>query len=60
MNQELQSAFPLPPSYYKDYTDENIAKWKAKDASAPNLDPPEPIKGPFVVFGQTDNVFLSY
>jgi hypothetical protein len=57
---QLSLAFPLPPSYFKNYTQENLQRLEEKDADAPNLEPPEPIEGPFTVFGQLDNVCITH
>jgi hypothetical protein len=58
---DLGSAFPLPPKYYKSYTTENVSRLETDmeiDESIMNLKPPKPPKGPFVVFGEQDNVFF--
>jgi hypothetical protein len=54
---QLSLAFPLPPTYYQNYTEENQRKWEEKDATCPELGPPQPIEGPFTVFGQIDDVY---
>jgi MED7 protein len=53
MQVELSTAFPFPPKFYKDYTDENIKRWnETEDKSTLNLDPPEMVEGPIPVFGK--------
>jgi hypothetical protein len=56
MQGEFSTAFPLPPRYYKLYTDENLKIWnETEDRSTLNynLAPPTAIKGTYTVFGQS-------
>ncbi|KAH6566752.1 hypothetical protein BASA50_002040 [Batrachochytrium salamandrivorans] len=61
-NRTLSAAYPAPPPYYKHYTDENLAlahednQAPHKDHTSPsqptfNLDPPQPVLEPILVFG---------
>ncbi|KAI8902701.1 mediator complex, subunit Med7 [Globomyces pollinis-pini] len=57
---ELSTTFPLPPKYYLNYTDENLALKDSSDLPLefPNLNPPKPPSStqPFMVFGQLDQL----
>jgi hypothetical protein len=56
MQGEFSTAFPLPPRYYKLYTDENLKIWnETENKSILNFDlaPPTVISGTYTVFGQT-------
>ncbi|EGF79857.1 hypothetical protein BATDEDRAFT_89327 [Batrachochytrium dendrobatidis JAM81] len=58
----LSAAYPAPPAYYKNYTDENLALVKAGGTAfsttdnlssqlSVNLKPPNPVLEPISVFG---------
>ncbi|KAJ3276133.1 Mediator of RNA polymerase II transcription subunit 7 [Terramyces sp. JEL0728] len=62
MATELSTAFPFPPTYYENYTDENIEKFNKEKESGNitlNLEPPEPPEGPFIQFGEQDNIKIQ-
>ena len=50
------TAYPKPPIYYKQYTTENVKKWKNNELT--QLDPPAAIDGPFEMLGQVSQVLL--
>ncbi len=58
---KLTASYPMPPKYYKNYTDENIEMFNnAIKEGIPtefDLNPPEPITGNFKVFGQIVKIY---
>jgi len=60
--EEQSSAFPLPPNYYRNFTEENVEKVRetSKDALPAELQqlvpPPLPKDGTYQCFGQTWNI----
>ncbi|KAJ3324894.1 Mediator of RNA polymerase II transcription subunit 7 [Boothiomyces sp. JEL0866] len=62
MSTGLSTAFPFPPKYYENYTDENIERFNREKESGNitlNLDPPEPPVGQFMQFGEQDNIKIQ-
>ncbi|KAJ3196467.1 Mediator of RNA polymerase II transcription subunit 7 [Irineochytrium annulatum] len=61
----MQAAYPPPPAYFSSYTDDNLARHERRlrgeeteeDKLQPylNLQPPAPLQGPYIMFGEQLN-----